>query len=336
MVDLLKIIAYCVAAVLLGALLAPGLYAAGQWVLQQGLVPELRPFGFEKYLNRAVMVTALLGLWPLLRWLRVRRWRDLGLVRNRHKFWHGACGLVLGAGGLGLVAWLLLRFEQLEAHRGWAMRDWLGALLAAVAVGFLEEAFFRGAILGVLRRRLPMAGATVAMSLFFASLHFLRSDPTLGRVDDPHFWSGLILLPRLFWQFGRIELIAGTWLTLFLMSCLLAYTVWRTRSLAFCIGLHAGWVFALKLVTAVTHTSQPSIWVGQELRQGLAPVGLMLCTWGVVGFVLWVMDVRRERDLAGGPGRVNPPDAFVPAGHAGARVRPSLLAHRLRGWRSGR
>ncbi len=336
MVDLLKIVIYSVAAVLLGALLAPGLFAAGQWAIAQGLVPQLRPFGFEKYLNRAVMVSALLGLWPLLRWLRVRRWCDLGLRPNPSRLGHGVCGAMLGAGGLGAVAWVLWRCEQLETHRSWQSSDWLGALLAAIAVGFLEEAFFRGAILGVLRRRLSIGVAAVAMSLFFASLHFLRSDPTLGRVDQPHFWSGLVLLPRLFWQFGRIELLGSTWLTLFVMSCLLAYTAWRTGSLALGIGLHIGWVFALKLVGSITRVPQPGLWVGQELRQGMAPLALMLCTWGLVAFGLWVTDARRGPVAAGGSALADRPGVFGSEGRAGAKAPSSLLAHLPRGWRQGR
>ena len=88
-----------------------------------------------------------------------------------------------------------------------------GALLSAVVVALIEESFFRGALLGALRRRFSWLSALVVMSLVFASVHFLKPPP------DVHFpvvtWtSGFVLVPQLFWQYGDPRLLAGGLLTL--------------------------------------------------------------------------------------------------------------------------
>ena len=42
-----------------GALLAPWLWYLGQYLIEADILPQLKPFGFAKYLNRAVLLRRL-------------------------------------------------------------------------------------------------------------------------------------------------------------------------------------------------------------------------------------------------------------------------------------
>ena len=273
--------------------MAPGLFWLGQWAITQDIIPQLRPFGFEKYLNRAVLVLALALLWPLIRGLGLNRWTDLRLHPNPWRLQDLFTGLGLAVGGLAAVGALLVWGGDLTFN-GWPdMGSILGAVLTGVIVALIEEGFFRGALFGVLRREMSWPVALVGLSLFFAVLHFLRPDPSLGRIPgaDVAWNSGLLLLPHLFWQFTHMDLVVGTLFTLFMMGCVLGFAVVRTGSLYLAVGLHAGWVFALKLLTHVTSRPGASRWIGDDMRSGLAPAVLM----AVTGVALLLLLRRRSR-----------------------------------------
>lgn len=288
-----KILTYVLLVVGGGALLAPPLFYLGQWAIAQDLIPQLRPFGFEKYLNRAVLVLALGLLWPLIRGLGLQRWTDLRLQPNPWRLRDLLTGVLLAVGGLAAVGGLLLWGGDLTFARWPDAASILGAVLTGVIVALIEEGFFRGALFGVLRREMSWPVALVGLSLFFAVLHFLRPDPTVGRVQEVTWNSGLLLLPHLFWQFTHMDLVVGTLVTLFMMGCILGFAVVRTGSLYLAVGLHAGWVFALKLLTQVTSRPAASRWIGDDMRGGLAPAALMVVTG-----VLLLLLLRRRHQTA--------------------------------------
>lgn len=282
-----KILAYVGVVVCGGALLAPPLYWLGQWVVRADVLPALRPFGFEKYFNRAILLWALAGLWPFMRALGLRRWGDLRLQPNPRRWRHLLGGALLAVGGFALVAAALLGTHHLEVRGSPTAVDVGAALLTAGFVAVVEETLFRGALLGVLRRSLPWVHALFFLSVFFAVLHFIKPDPAHQRITDVGWGSGFALLPHVFWQFGEPRLVLGTLVTLVAMGWTLGYTVVRTGSLYLAIGMHAGWVFGLKVLASCTNRlGSPSIWVGDDLRSGLVPTSLMLVTFATVFFLL--------------------------------------------------
>ena len=42
-----------------GAILAPWLWYLGQYLIAADILPQLKPFGFAKYLNRAVLILVI-------------------------------------------------------------------------------------------------------------------------------------------------------------------------------------------------------------------------------------------------------------------------------------
>src|SRR3954471_7026230 len=92
-------------------------HALEPWALANGLlrwepvgnqVEARGPFtfleaDFQKFFNRAMLLSALLLLWPALRWMGFRR-GELGLQRDPRRGSHLLFGLVVGGGVVALMA----------------------------------------------------------------------------------------------------------------------------------------------------------------------------------------------------------------------------------------
>lgn len=293
---LFKILAYLAATLLLGALLSPPLFWAGQWAGSRhpGL-QWLRDTEFQRFFDRAVFAAALALLWPAARALHIGGWRDLGLLSDPHRTRRLLAGFALAAGALWLFGGLLW---QLGVYRfkGLPSSGTLAAFLgAALAVAALEEAFFRGALLGLVRRTASERTALAFVTGLFGVLHFLKP-PDDPAPDDPVRWfSGFRALARASWQFGDPQLLAGGLATLLLVGLILGLVRLRTRSLWLPIGLHAGWIFALKSFSRSSrHVAEPNPIFGKDMITGLGPVGLLLVTGGLLWW--WLRREAPRRD----------------------------------------
>jgi len=234
-----------------GALLAPWLYSLAQACA--ATFPKLAHQPFHRFVNRALLIFALAGLWPLLRALGATSFREIGLARPETHWRTLLRGLLLGFASLALVAAVALAaggraFNQQNDLTRLAVKI-LGAVLSAAVVSVLEETLFRGGIFGGLRRVFHWSTALVASSMIYAILHFLESAKYEGAVT----WlSGLELLPRMMRGFTNWEQMVPGFFNLTLAGVLLALAYQRTGNLYFSIGLHAGWIFWLKTYGALT------------------------------------------------------------------------------------
>lgn len=276
-----KLIAFLSVVVVGGALLAPQLYAAAQWGLRAGLLPDaLAAFKFPKYVTRAMLVVALAAGWPFVRWLGIESRAQLGLLPDPRWPRRFVLGLSQGILGLALVGAVMLATGLATLREPLPIGRLLEAAATGITVAFIEEWTFRGAIFGIARRTTPWPRALVIVSLVFAVLHFVRAPLVAPVIEEVHWWSGFTLLPAHLWQFGEPSLLIGSLPTYFLVGAVLAYTVVQTNSLAFAIGLHAGWVFALRGFGFLTRRQgDPSVWLGRDLISGVVPALLVALTW---------------------------------------------------------
>jgi hypothetical protein len=251
-----------------GALLAPWLY----WLVQ-GMAPAsaLAHKPFHRYVDRALLGLGLLAIWPLLRMVQARSWRDAGLCGPSGQRGRLATGLALGFGSLAFVAVIVLAAGGRQFNPALeAGRFAVGALRAAgtaVVVATLEEILFRGAIFGALRKGGPWPAALLFSSVFYAFVHFLgKSDP-----PGPITWqSGLEALPGMLKNFGTAKAVP-CFLNLTLAGLILGVAYQRTGNLYFSIGLHAGWILCLKLyelVTAPGSAGSGWLWGTEQLIDG--------------------------------------------------------------------
>lgn len=285
------ILVWFIGVLLAAALLAPGVYHLGQWLA--GGVPFLKGLGsqpFHRYLNRCLLLAALAGLWPLARAFRLTSARVLGLTGLAAGRRELGFGLVVGLGSLLVVALLM----ALAGVRGFnfshdprvLMELALKATLSAVIVAVLEELFFRGVVFGALRQALSVPTAVLASSVIYAALHFLARVEHSGPVA----WtSGFALLPAMLAGLIAPENLAPTGLTLAIAGAVLALAYQRTGNLWFAVGLHAGWVFWLKVFKTVTSPgAQPTnaFWGTDKLLDGWLAALVMVAL--LAGVARWL------------------------------------------------
>jgi membrane protease YdiL (CAAX protease family) len=242
---------YIAAVFIGGAVLAPWLYWLAQHFAQA--VPRIAGAPFHRFLDRSFLIVALAGLWPLLRSLGGKSWREMGITPPYGQWNKLGGGLLLGLGSLALVAGIAtasgeFRFVQpADVHK--VVTTLLSAVGTAVVVSVLEEILFRGGVFGGLRRVLYWPFALAASSAIYALVHFLQRADTTGAVA----WnSGLVLLPRVLGGFADVHALVPGFFTLTLAGALLAFAYQRTGNLYFSIGLHGGWIFILKMFGAFT------------------------------------------------------------------------------------
>ena len=286
MKEVAKIIAYFAGVVLLGALLAPLLFWAGNAVAARGSLTFLGEVSFQRYFNRAVLIAALALLWPTVRSLKIKGWRDLGIEPDPRWRQHALAGFVIGAGLVAVMAFVYvpLGFYHWKPQLPWAKLPSLA--LSAFVVAVLEESLFRGAIFGLFRRTLRPFPALVWVTSLFSILHFLKPDDdfTIAHVG----WlSGFSLLPQTFHQFVEPTTLIAGFTTIFVLGWVLGYATLRTRSLWMGIGLHAGVVFVKMGFAKFTKRDAELLpWVGRELQIGLVPVAVL--AFGGVLVWLWL------------------------------------------------
>jgi membrane protease YdiL (CAAX protease family) len=279
--DAARLLGYFAATILFGALAAPLLFWGAQGLAGKGIFPVLATFDFEAFFHRALMIGALVFLWPLLRSLRVHGANDLGLVRNPHRWRDAGAGFLLAAVPLFCCGIVLI---ALGVYRLRPDVPWLavaGIALTAAIVPLLEESLFRGIFLGVLLRATRPLMATLLSAGIFSIVHFLKApEETTTQVN----WaSGFVSIAHSLDQFGEPLLLLAGFTTLFLIGWILAEARLRTRSLWLSIGLHAGWIFAAAAFGKIAHRLVIALpWLGKSLQIGIVPLGVGLVTWALL------------------------------------------------------
>ena len=293
--EIVNIVAYFVGIVLLGSFLAPALYWAGRATAQYGVLTFLAETEFQKFFNRAMLVAAVVLLWPAVRSLKLQGWGDLGLERDPRAGQNLALGL--GVAALCLIP-MCISYVILDVYRWKKALPWEALpklLLSSAVVAVLEETLFRGAIFGLFRRTMRPLGALFAVTTIFAVVHFLKPDERVV-VSEVNWGSGFALLPHVFHQFTEpITLLAG-FTTLFVLGWVLGYATLRTSSLWVAMGFHAGVVFLKMSFSKFTKRQAEYLpWIGDELQIGLVPVAVL----AIGGALFW----WRFRDVNLGPNK---------------------------------
>src|SRR5262249_55896040 len=135
----------------------------------------LARYDFETFFHRALLITAALLLWPFLRACRVRGMTDLGLCPNSRWGRDLCAGTIISVVPVLFCGALLIACHVYSIRHSFAWTRFGKILAASIAVPFIEEAFFRGIVLGVLLRSGRKYAAIFAVSAIFAAVHFLKA-----------------------------------------------------------------------------------------------------------------------------------------------------------------
>jgi membrane protease YdiL (CAAX protease family) len=233
--------------VLVGVLAAPQILRLLLWLNQfVDLGPHFSNPPLRRVVSRTVMVLAVLGLFPALRWAGIRNPADLGWTaipyrwRMLSSWW--AVGVISMAAAYLFSYFIGALYVRPRTTELWmAAFKWTTLLLSALVIGCVEETLFRGFLFNLLRRRLSLSVAALAASLFFAGVHFLR--PREPAALEPTQWfAGFRLLAHLTDGVQR-QYAAPMFVNLFLMGVVLCLLFERQKALYALAGLHAGWIW---------------------------------------------------------------------------------------------
>jgi membrane protease YdiL (CAAX protease family) len=264
-----------------GALLAPWLYWAVQALAEPiPALEKLTRMKFARYLNRALLITALAGLPFFIHAAGVRSWRDVGVPPGLIRWRRFAAGFGLGFASLAAVCTIavLAGGRLLKARTpGELAGQVLGVLATALIVAVIEELLFRGAIFGSLRRGMRWPAALAISSGIYAVTHFMERASSPARVD----WlSGIRVLPTTLAGMTEVRSLVPAVLSLALAGVILALAYQWTGDLSASIGIHAGWIFWLKFYGFATRRApeaDPWFWgTGKVVDGWMAFVALVI------------------------------------------------------------
>jgi uncharacterized protein len=284
-----------------GALLAPWLYWLVQWGAEHfASLRSLAGNPFHRFVHRALLGLALVGIWPLTRAFGLASWSDLGWVRPQGQGRRLLLGLGLGVASLALLVGLALLAGAREIKPGLQAAAVGSKLLAAAAtagvVAVLEETFFRGALMGGLRRSGPPGLAIFLSSAIYALVHFFQKPLP---PESVHWFTGLLALGQMMRGFVDWTALVPGFLTLLLAGLILGLAFQRSGNLFFSVGLHAGWIFWLKFTGAATFLRPEAnswFWGSARLIDGWLAVATLA---GVLGLVLYLPELGPARNDAG-------------------------------------
>ena len=247
-----------------GTLLVAALLAYPLYLLVHPLEPE---WWFDKIATRLWQLLMLIAVVFVVRRLRLTTRSDFGYgvprLRWRRQFWVGlAAGLAtMLPVTLALLA-LGVRSLRPDLDSTLLAQALLAGLGSGLAVGFLEETFFRGLMQGaVLREWHRPLPAILLVAVLYAALHFL------ARVRIPHagigWHSGLTLLGAVLGNFAAPGTVVDSFLSFTAVGLLLGLVSWWTGSIALAVGLHAGWVWIIRATIGVTsgNAAAPLAWL---------------------------------------------------------------------------
>jgi membrane protease YdiL (CAAX protease family) len=283
--DVIKLAAYFIATIVIGAILAPILFWSAQSLAAHGVFSFLAKYDFETFFHRALLVAAVLLLWPLLRISRVRCLADLDIAPNSRWTRDPCAGAVVSVVPLLFCGVLLISLHVYAFRHSFAWPRFGKMLLASITVPFIEEAFFRGIVLGLLLRTGRKYMAIFAVSVIFAAVHFLKAPERTSEIVT---WtSGFSSIAHAFDGFGDPTMLASAFATLFVIGWILADARVLTHSLWLSIGLHAGWIFGSGTFSLLARQRIPALpWVGKNLLVGIIPLGVAALTWVIMR--IWV------------------------------------------------
>jgi membrane protease YdiL (CAAX protease family) len=279
--DVIKLAAYFIATVVIGAVLAPVLFWSAQSLAAHGIFPFLARYDFETFFHRALLVAAVLLLWPLLRISRVRSLADLGLAPNSRWGRHVCAGVVISVVPLLLCGILLIALHIYAFRHSFAWARFGKMLAASITVPFIEEAFFRGIVLGLLLRTGRKYIAIFAVSVIFTAIHFLKAPERTSQMVT--WMSGFSSIAHALDGIGDPMMVASALATLFFIGWILADARVLTHSLWLSIGLHAGWIFGSGAFSRLARQQALGFpWIGKNMLVGIIPLGVVALTWVIM------------------------------------------------------
>jgi len=163
--------------------------------------------------------------------------------------------------------------------------------LSAIAIAFIEEAFFRAFLLGGMKEDFGNRVALLASAAIYAVAHLVRS-PARFYVTGYEPTAGLITLAHSVDQFTNPAVAIPTLTGLFLLGIVLGEAYILTGSVYFSIGLHCGFVLGSKMWPKIILNRAAIPW-------WIAGGGAIPLIGGAAAWVIAIVILATLRPIAG-------------------------------------
>ncbi len=303
--DVLKVLLYAAASVLLGAWISPVLYNAGKALAEvsvckvtngplEWLAKLCREAEFPRFFEAGILLAAVILFFPWMEWIHARRgmaaeavgpWRlrlpdgarvstrGQRLEKNPRGKWHLCAGFLVAAGlllSMG-VAMVPAGFLTMKNPGGGLPGMALRSLAVALFMATVMEVFFRGIVMGIFLRAMRPAAALGISAAFFALVLSVMPPAGVNVADPEAARPGFEMLHLAGLRFAEPGALLGGFIPLLALGGVLAYARWRTASLWLPVGLHTGWWFSKNLLEELN--AMPS---HNWLLQGMVPLVAIL------------------------------------------------------------
>jgi len=236
-------------------LLAAALVAAALSYPVFELSRHLAAWPFHRVVARLAMLAAAGGIILLCRRLGIASKSALGYGLPWRRFvkvtlaWGliGGVTAALGAAFL-LLAHLRIATQALSAMA--VLRLLLAGLGSGIAVALIEETVMRGAMHTAIAREAGQLAAALYTAPLFAVLHFFARVHIAP--EQVGWMSGFDLIARSFAPLATPTLVLDAFLAWLAVGLVLSLARVLTGNIAVCIGLHAGWVLVLRILSDAT------------------------------------------------------------------------------------
>ncbi|MGH7875385.1 MAG: lysostaphin resistance A-like protein [Candidatus Binatia bacterium] len=300
-----RLLIFLLLALALTCAISPWLALGADWAQARwpAVIDERIPF--SRIFNRAFMISGFVMFIVCRRWLMVDELKALVAVDYRKAGRGLSIGFALSIASMILLVVVMSAVDVFtpffRVSFGDAVGRFFSALAAGVFAGFLEEVFFRGILFQGLLKEGGVLRAYVLANLFYSAIHFVKP-------GEAYFLDGvepLAGIKHLFTTFAPffdpLPLLPGIF-GLFLIGVVLSFALSRSGNLYLAIGLHAGWVFSLKMLRVFGDFSRAELgWAfgstDPKIVSGVATwIGILL-----VGAAVYHLTQRRTDLLIGRP-----------------------------------
>ena len=258
---------------------------------------------FPRLVNRLGLGLLIIGIIPVRKKIHLSS-AEMGFPASSsvlaHQFFKG---FLIGSAILGVVVFALIALDvrnvlQIQVENpGRLLRNLAGAFGTGMIVSILEECLFRGLLFGAILKYGNVRSAYAITAFFYAGLHFIGGRGEIA-AEELRWSSGLELVPAALLQIFDPQNF-DSFLALVVVSLFLTTVLLETpRGIGYCIGLHAAWVFILKIVKRYTEVAPESSWsflVGKY--DGVT--GYLVAAWLLAITLVYAYRISRHDSPAG-------------------------------------
>ncbi len=251
------------------------------------------PSALRKLIIRITQTLLVLSIFPAMAFLKLTK-AELGLTHAKHFLKQISQGFVLGLITLlpVFILFYVLGISIFDKTQPWtvglALKKILLHLLLALLIGVVEELVFRGMLLAGLRKKLPVLGAILVSSIYFAALHFLDSKTDIPE-QEFNLLSSFDLLRQAYANIFDAKNLSA-FLSLLMVGIFLAVIKTRAKKgLGLCIGCHAGWVWQMKMNGSLFNTDYSSsyLYLVSNYNFVLGPLVTSWLALALVGYFVY-------------------------------------------------